>query len=552
MLNKSKRDRSQSIERGQVAILLLLTMALFLLAFVSLATDYSNFWYHRQVAQGAADATCQAGAMDLLLYAEEEQTPTMNFTPTLAGTIDCKDAPTAAPCIIATYNGYDGTLPANKVVMKFPATVSWSSSKPPGVAVPYLQVDITEQVPRYFSRVLSTSGTVAIHASASCGLAAPPGPVPIIALHPTGSQTINMSGTQNSITVIGGPQTSIQVNSSAPDAVTPGSLTLIDLSKAGLRKTGGDFAVFGGVPTKPTSVNVGSTGSWDYPIPPINDPYMSVNAPAQPTTNGDFSTVAYQHDGCPDINGCSEFTPGYYRGGICVKGNGNCPHGGKSTGNGTAIFQPGVYYLDGNGLQLLSNTIVRVTCCGGTADGDGSGGVMFYFSGSATLYVDSNSGKPGLADVYYRDGGTHNGVQSRALQCPGGVPNEPEIPATIDGNVLLAPCSGTYGDPSGQYRGFLYFQDRSAAAAPSWQGGGATLAAGFMYFHQCRSDGSGTNCSAPLQGGYGTTFNMGGNPGSSSYAVGSLVTDKIVSNGNPGISMILNKNKYFPQLKVVF
>jgi hypothetical protein len=211
-----------------------------------------------------------------------------------------------------------------------------------------------------------------------------------------------------------------------------------------------------------------------------------------------------------------------------------------------------VYYLDGNGLRLLSNSIVRITCCGGDADGDGSGGVMFYFSGSGSLYVDANSGRPGLVDIYYRDGGTHNGVQSRALRCPGGIPNEPEIPATIDGNVLLGPCSGTYGDPSGQYRGFLYFQDRSAPAAPSWQGGGSTLAAGFMYFHQCRADGTGAKCSAPGPYAYGTTFNMGGNPGSGSYAVGSLVTDKIASSGNPGILMILNKNKYFPQLKVAF
>jgi hypothetical protein len=550
MFTKSMRDRSRGNQRGQTTILLLLTTALFLLAFVSLATDYSNFWFHRQTAQGAADATCQAGAMDLLLYAEAEQTPTMNFTPVLGGTIDCKNAPTAAPCIIAKYNGYDGTLAANQVLLSFPVTATWP--KPPGVAIPFLQVDITEQVPRYFSRVLSSSPTVAVHARASCGLSAPPGPVPIIALHPTGSQTINMSGTQNSIIVDGGPQTSIQVNSNAPDAVTPGSLTLIDLRRAGPVKNGGDLAVFGGVATPPSSFLTGPSGSWDYPIPPINDPYMSVAAPAQPKTNGNLSTVAYKQDGCPDINGCSEFSPGYYNKGICVKGNGNCPHDGKATANGTALFQPGVYYVGGIGLQLLSNTIVRITCCGGAADGDGSGGVMFYFSGSATLYVDSNSGRPGLADVYYRDGGTYNGVQSRALQCPGGIANDPDIPATIIGNVLLGPCSGTYGDPLGQYRGFLYFQDRSAAAQPQWQGGGATLAAGFMYFHQCRPDGTGLNCSAPGTDAYGTTFNMGGNPGSGSYAVGSLVTDKIASSGNPNITMILNKNKYFPQLKVVF
>jgi hypothetical protein len=56
----------------------------------------------------------------------------------------------------------------------------------------------------------------------------------------------------------------------------------------------------------------------------------------------------------------------------------------------------------------------------------------------------------------------------------------------------------------------------------------------------------------PGAGGYGTTFNMGGNPGSGSYAVGSLVTDRIATSGNPGIKMILNPNKFYPQLKVAF
>jgi putative Flp pilus-assembly TadE/G-like protein len=547
---KRVKPAERRTERGQLLLHFGLILGFFLLAFVGLATDYTNFWYHRQSVQSAADATCQAGAMDLFLLAEGSPTAGMNFSPQKSGSIDCSTAPSAAPCIIAKYNGYDTALATNKVMLSFPATVPGINS-PSWVGVPNIQVDITEQVDRYFTKLFS-SDRVPVHASASCGLVAPPGPVPIIALHPTDPTTISMSGTQNAITVVGGPQTSIQVNSSNANGVNAGSLTLIDLTHAGPYKTGGDVAVYGGAATKPSSVRLGETGSWDYPIPPISDPYMSVAAPAKPTTNGSMSLVSYGQDGCPDVNGCSEFTPGYYHGGICVKGNGNCPQGGKATANGTAIFQPGVYYVDGNGLRLLSNSIARIACCGGAADGDGSGGAMFYFSGTGSLYVDANSGRPGLVDVYYRDGGTHNGVQSRALQCPGGIPNEPEIPATIDGNVLLGPCSGTYGDPSGQYRGFLYFQDRSAAAAPSWQGGGTTLAAGFMYFHQCRADGTGVKCSAPGPDSYGTTFNMGGNPGSGSYAVGSLVTDKIASSGNPGILMILNKNKYFPQLKVAF
>ena len=42
-------------------------IALFLLAVLGLATDYTQVWAHRQMAQGAADAACQAGAADVFL-----------------------------------------------------------------------------------------------------------------------------------------------------------------------------------------------------------------------------------------------------------------------------------------------------------------------------------------------------------------------------------------------------------------------------------------------------------------------------------------------------
>jgi Flp pilus assembly protein TadG len=535
-----KSSSRPAAERGQMTILMVTIMGIFLLAFAGLATDYTRFWYVRQSVQGAADATCQAAATDLMLYAEHQQTAYMNFTPAVGTQIDCSSSSSAAPCIIAKYNGYDATVAGNRVILTFPSSVSNAPPRPPGVATPYVQVDVTKQAPTYLSSLLTHQRTVAVHAAATCGLTAPGGPVPILLLHPTTAYSINMDGTTDTITVVGGPQRSIQVNSSNPQAVTTGSLSAINLSKAGPYETGGDLGTFGGQPTAPGSVNLGSTGSWVYPAAPISDPYQSVSAPAKPSppANPNGASVKYQVNGCPDPNGCTEYSAGYYASQLKVK-------------NGTAIFDPGLYYL-GGGLRLDANSVVRVSCCGGTADGDGSGGITFYFSGSSTLYIDANSGKHGRADVYYRDGGTHNGVQSRALQCPGGANNPPQVPATIDGNVLLAPCSGAYGDPTGQYRGFLYFQDRSAAASPQWQGGGTTLASGFMYFHQCRSDGTGLNCSAPSSGGYGTSFGLGGNASSGSYAIGSIVTDTMATNGNPGILLLLNPEKQFQQLKVVF
>jgi hypothetical protein len=83
-----------------------------------------------------------------------------------------------------------------------------------------------------------------------------------------------------------------------------------------------------------------------------------------------------------------------------------------------------------------------------------------------------------------------------------------------------------------------------------WQGGGSSLVSGFMYFHQCNADGSGTEpCPAP-PAAFNDTFNLGGNPGSSSYTLGSIVTDSIATNGTPGITMILSPYNSFPLLKV--
>jgi hypothetical protein len=525
------RDRSS--DRGQVTILVVLAMGIFLLAFIGFATDYTNFWFHRQAVQGAADASCQAAAMDLLLYAQGQSTPAVKFTPVNGASIDCASAPTAAPCIIAKKNGYDGTLAANKVVMSFPASVAGATA-PPGIAVPYVQLDVTEQVRTYFSRLLSKKSTVGVHASATCGLGALAGPVPLVVLHPTASGALAISGS-GGITIIGGSQRSVQVNSSSQSAVSVGT---VNLSQAGPKNTGGDFAVFGGPATKPGSVNLGSTGDWIYPSTPLSDPYAQVAAPAQPGspangTNG--KTAAYKLNGCPASSGCTEYSAGYYPSGISVK-------------NKDAIFDPGLYYIVG-GMTFGPNVTVRVS----TANGDGSGGVVFYFKGTGTISVDANSGKQATSSAYYVNGSVSpQGVASRALQCPGGAAIPSQLPATVNGNILLGPCTGSFADPSGQNRGFVFFQDRSAAAQPLWGGGGQFLLAGFMYFHQCRADGTGSNCSVPGGGGYGTTFGMQGNACSGSYAVGSLITDAISLGGTPCINMILSPSKSFAQLKVVF
>lgn len=565
-MNRHKQH-DRKMERGQVTILVVMALSIFLLAFLGWATDYTNFWFHRQAAQGGADATCQAAAVDWYLVTLGTNSPNMNFTPKVGETLDCTQSPTAAPCIIAKYNGYDATLAGNTVTMRFTAAA------PPGVTAPpdtsqFIQADVTKDVPAYFSRLLTGKQTVPVHAKAVCGLSSVLGPVPIIVLRPQDSTTLRMNGSSSQIKIVGGPPQSVQVNSSDSNAVT-GNKAFVDLSNGGPDQTGSSFGTFGGQATQPGGVILGSTGKWEYPHLPISDPYAGYDEPSKPGNGTRTVGVPLGVNGCPDATGqgCTEYTAGSYDSGITV-GNGS---------HETAIFDPGIYYVGGNGLQLNSNSIVRTS----TALGDGSGGVMFFFynaAGNSSVFISSNSGSPhgsfatcttsptNCIVQYHIDGSSEFGVASRALQCPGGAVPPPLPTPTIVGNVLLAPCTGTYGDPTPppkNYRGFLFFQHRGIAVdgsagnhPPQWQGGGSTLTAGFMYFHQCHvGSSSGTEpCDQPTGtgGGFGDVFNMGGTPGSSSYAVGSLITDEIVVGGTPNLTMILHPDKTFNQIKIGF
>jgi hypothetical protein len=380
---------------------------------------------------------------------------------------------------------------------------------------------------------------------------------------------------------------------------------------------------------------------------PLGDPFATVNAPAEPNTSGSVRPVPFRINGCPDPNGCVEFTAGDYKGctpsgnlnpgdqgclllpytganpGFTVAGNqwaaGNYPKGaliqpsknkqgnagqyvfmaivggasggatpnfagaqapclpqadgtcsgdtvpdggvtwqnvGKVTFNKltTGIFDPGVYYVAANGLNFGDNSTARVS----TATGDGSNGVMFYFSTSASVGVTSNSGKsPACTAADSTGGATPNGcvvsyqisgalstvangaIPSQRLQCPAGSANPSQVPAVLDGNILLGPCSGTYVSPDGN-RGFLFFQNRATSATPSWGGGGQFLSSGFMYFHfgNGATCGTGTSC-LTLQGG----------SGSQSYTLGNIVVDELALGGNPQINMILNPAATFQLLK---
>jgi hypothetical protein len=299
-----------SSERGQTFLIIAVLVAFFLLAVLGLVTDYSQVWAHRQMAQAAADAACQAGAADLFLKGTDPTAstdfPGLDFT-WIGSTFDCSTKSSSVPCKYASFNGYSGS----NVSVSFPSTLDGVSGIPAGfptVANPYIKVTVTDPVAMYFTKIVSSIKTVNVKASASCGLSSVITPVPLVVLHRTASPSFQVNGS-SSVTVLGGPTRSIQVDSSSPTAVSVGT---VDLHLAGPGNDGANFAVFGGPTTQPAGVNVGAAGRWISGANPFGDPFAAVTAPSRPATAGSAKPVTYKTNGCPDTNGCIEYSAGDY------------------------------------------------------------------------------------------------------------------------------------------------------------------------------------------------------------------------------------------------
>src|SRR5438445_6225352 len=594
---RRRRASHKAGESGQAMLFLLLVLGLVLLGAAAFSVDMGNFWFHRQAAQNAADAACVAGAMDMLVDATNGTASQGGFTPSTANTYDCSTNSTISPCQYAALNNYSGTA-AGSVFVSFPSAVTGVTSgevppapacaSPPCTSTPYIRVDVLDNVPTYFSGLLSGNSTQAVRAYAVCGTVLATAPIPILVLDPRQSDgtTLLIHGNPT-ITIAGGPQKSIQVNGKASNAVNAdGTTSRIDLSQGGPKGTGSDLATWGGPTTALSPQFVpGSTGHWIAPASPIGDPFAQVCYPGQTTDctttiNGSSApgvpgapvvpndekappvgkfltnpcttipcSVGWKDHGCPEptaIRGdgkCMLYTAGKYT----TDPN---PHGGGSTGI-TVLFDPGLYYFTA-GLTLGSNSTARP----GTGAGDGSGGVMFYFSGSSSISVASDSGSK-IKDPFNTEKGPHDitgnvypndllhtnttfvnlGVRCAAgstvpTNLTGGVGN-PGVEIGIDSsgnqtgaNLLLGACSGYYGDPlggteaGGMQRSFLFFQDRAATGVnPNWGGGGQFLLAGTMYFHSCNSSGTGVNCKTATPY-YSDKLTLQGNSGSGTYVVG--------------------------------
>ena len=538
-------------DEGQVTIFVVLVVSLFLLGFVGFGVDMTNLFLHRQMAQGAADAACVAAGMDMLKErvngrctdANGVTYPCGNFT--VGTSFNCVSTPTAAPCIYAAKNGYNGasgTIPlpagveANSVQVTFPTFVPGAVT--PEVAIagpnPFVQVDVYDSVKVYFSSLLSGTRTQAVHALAKCGLQVYKQPVPILVLDPSEPKSFQIGGNPT-IAIVGGPNKSVQVDSDdSVQAAYIGGTGKVDLTKAGLKYNGADFGVRGGPGTAPGGFLTNPPFGWRSPTAPVDDPFSTVLPPPDPnTTTGLMTTAILGQDGCPTVV-CTEYHPGDYVNGINVQ-------------NQTAIFAPGVYYIKGGKLEFHANSLARPTST------SGSNGTIFYLtcanpgnctSGNvASVYIGANAG-----------GNVALPFDTSLMHCPGDTPPgwdvRAGIPPMVSGNVLMAPCTtlGTYPgavvpnagiDTVGSQRGLLFFADRSAGVTETMNGGGGLLLTGTMYFRDCPNLLTTGLCSKPPTD-YQTVTYLTGGSGSGTRVFGEIVTDQLQLQGNSGITMDLN------------
>jgi Putative Flp pilus-assembly TadE/G-like len=571
-----------SPESGQAAVGLLVILALLLFAGLGLAVDMSNLWSHRQAAQSAADAACQAGAMDMLATSSGLQLNSMGFTPGTASS--CSASSAATMCSYAGFNGYNGAGPQpasnlnstwNTVSWSFPATVSGITPPPTSLTTtPYVQVSIVDSVKTYFIGLFTPSSYQQVKTTSICGLAEFKEAAPIVVLHPSMAGSLYYSGGA-SLNIVGGPQRSIQVNSTSATAVECLPSGVINTSQGGPNGTGSDIGVVGAETQAQAGCENsggyqgfygGATGNWRSSVLPVPDPYASLAPPASVQSSATrpityvsstqyYTWVDYHIDGCPDQDSkapggkttptnCAEFGPGYYPNGIVLPND-----------YSTIIFLPGVYYVNGSLASSGSNTIrnalpcwstytsgYSASACSPVASANGlayspTQGVMFYFTNSGTFSISGGQSKD-LID----------NVPSSALTCDGSQPSSTlNMPsAGLAGNVLWAQCTqnATYWDNGGDTtdspgnpgnRGILMFQDHADTTSPTLSGSGELAYGGSLYFHSTNHE---------------DVLTLSGGTGSGSYILGNIITDQIQLTGSGTIGMQLNSvpTTYMPKV----
>lgn len=487
-------------EEGQATVLIALAMGIFLLGAVGLAIDGSNLFWQRTMAQTAADAAAQAAMMSI--FDGTNGSGTTGFTATVGATpLACSTTDTRTPCVYAAQNGF-GTTAGDSVTIYFPkatevpAGVTFSTTDP----VYAVKVTVTRSVKTTLMKLLGPTATT-VKAIGMAGIVTVVSPTPILITDPTNSGTLSMNGS-TSITICGGPSRSIQINSK--NAAAYGGGGTVDLSHAGpadpgncTTGTGADFGVFGGASSNPGSVSLGTTGHYLSPVSPIQDPLAGVSQPSDPGGSQPATTlIANGVDGCTNGGGCTLYSPGKYA--------------SLKPGKTTVIFKPGLYYVDGGGVDFKQTTGGGVNnngmCVGCASDPNTGTGMTIFDTGP-------------VSGGFAQSGGFNIGTQaSIALQGP------TNTTTNSQGQTV----------PAAPYYNVLFWEDRTAATNSHTlgQGNGCFSLIGTIYI---------TNTQAIMAANstHVQSVTYHGTPCSATVNQGDIIVSDLSLAGNTAISMNL-------------
>ncbi|MGO4516053.1 TadE/TadG family type IV pilus assembly protein [Terriglobus sp. 2YAB30_2] len=475
-------------EDGQAVIIVALAMSIFLIGAIGLGIDGSHLYSQRQMAQTAADAAVTAGMMSVFNSTNTSGAAAFSTS----GSFTCGTSDAKTPCVYARNNGFGGSA-SDTVTIDFPgASGAPGVSLATGYPVNVVRATVSRNVNTFLVAMIGQTATT-VQATATAAIVSVVSPVPILVTHPTMASSLSLQGTP-SIKICGGPSRSIQVNSTSTTAASTGGNSSIDLSHAGPNDTSGncttgtgaDLGVTGGPTTSP-SVSYGTTGHYVEPDSWMQDPLAGVSPPNVATlpTAPAPAALANGTSGCPASPGkaCMLYSPGIYPTGIDGK-------------NSTPVMKPGIYYIQSKGMACSANCDMYMA----TGFTDGSTGTNTGWNGTAA----------GGGIMVYNTG---TGI----------------FDLGANGTINLI------GSPSGSaYKGILFFQDRTAAAAThKLGGGGAMTLVGTIYLTNTRTTMLGN--AAQFQ-----QLNLQGGSGSGTLVQGEIIVGALQLGGNGTITMNLS------------
>jgi Flp pilus assembly protein TadG len=423
-------------EDGQVVILVVVGMSIFLFAALGLAIDGGQMYAQRQMAQAAADAAAQAGIMSILRGTNITSSNPFGTGVTPIASSVCTTTDLRTPCVYARYNGFGGTA-ADTVTLSFPTSVAGVNLS--SATVPAFAVTVQRTLQTSLIRFIGPS-TSSVTAKATAALVNAVSPDSIIVLSttspPNAANALDISNGAT-LNITGG---AIAVNSNNADAATiTGGATV---TAAAINVVGGDSINNGGTST-PTPV----TGAAAVADPLASLAALTPGACLQTNYSAPSNTVIPAGTYCGGItvtNGVTNVTFG--SGNFIINGGGLTFGGGITTSGSNLMF-----YLTGTNVTYASVTIANGVTVTFTAPTSGTyQGILFYQNRSITSA--SNATFAGGANMNLS--GTLY-FPTTNVSFSNGVAAESNSTAIVANEVSIAGGANLKYDPTGQKTGLF-------------------------------------------------------------------------------------------------